>query len=90
MQQEKQKRRPGFPITINKNVDEVKAKVHTICSKHNISVSALFDAVVDGLTDEQWAAFADEAQRRKEEKAVRTKLNRLGYDLKDVVPAGKS
>lgn len=84
------KRIPGYAIVVNKNVDETKAKVHAICDKHNISVSILFEAVIDGLTDEQWAAFAEVAKIKKAEKSKDRKLAKLGFTRADVKAIGQN
>lgn len=72
------KRVPGYPITINKNVDAVKAKVQSLCNEHGISASILFEAVIDMQTDEQWQAYALEAKKRKFEKSRAIRETRLG------------
>jgi 23S rRNA maturation mini-RNase III len=76
-QEEKQKRRPGYPVTINKNVDEVKKKIQSICKFHKISASLLFEAIVDGLTDEEWQIYARKARNDKLEKSRRITQARL-------------
>lgn len=78
------KRAPGFAIVVNKNPDVVKKKVMAICDKHDVSVSILFEAIIDSLTDEQWAEYAQEALHRKEKKSLTNKLNKLGVKLADV------
>jgi hypothetical protein len=64
------KRAPGYPITINQNVEQVRQKIQGICEREDISASALFDIVVEKLTDEQWTEFAAEAKARKDALAL--------------------
>lgn len=78
------KRLPGFAIVVNKNPDVVKTRVMAICEKHGVSVSILFEALIDSLTDEQWAEYAQEALYRKEKKSLANKLNKLGLQLNEV------
>lgn len=73
----KQKRRPGYPITINKNVDQVRDKIQGICKAYKISASLLFEAVVDGLTEEEWQIYARKARNDKLEKSRQTRHARL-------------
>lgn len=75
--QEKQKRRPGYPITINKNVEDVKKKVQGICKAYKISASLLFEAIIDGLTEEEWQIYARKARSDKLEKSRQTTHARL-------------
>lgn len=75
--QVKQKRRPGYPVTINKNVDQVRNKIQGICKAYKISASLLFEAIVDGLTEEEWQIYARRARDDKLEKSRRIKHARL-------------
>lgn len=75
--QVKRKRRPGYPITINKNVDQVREKIQGLCKAYKISASLLFEAVVDGLTEEEWQIYARKARNDKLEKSRQTRHARL-------------
>lgn len=76
-QTQPKKRRPGYPITINKNVELVKLRVQNICSEYDISASLLFEAVIDGLTEEDWAKYARIARKGKMDKSREIKRARL-------------
>lgn len=75
--QNKQKRRPGYPVTINKNVDQVRTKIQGICKAYKISASLLFEAIVDGLTEEEWQIYARKARNDKLAKSRQTTHARL-------------
>lgn len=77
MIEQKKKRSPGYPITINKNVEVVREKIQTICAAYDISASLLFEAIVGGLTDIQWAEFAQKAREDKIAKSRTLKAARL-------------
>lgn len=76
-QKQTKKRRPGYPITVNKNVELVKLRVQNICAEYGISASLLFEAIIDGLTEEDWAKYARIARQGKQAKSRELKRARL-------------
>jgi hypothetical protein len=80
--EKKSKRRPGYPITINKNVEQVSQKVKSVCDEHGVSASTLFSVIIDSISDEQWKEFAKQAKSFKI--ATSKKVKRMRAELAEI------
>ena len=74
----------AFVISIYNNAETNKARVEDICEKHGVKIGPLFEAIVEGFTDEDWAKYAALANEKKGiGKTTRAKVAKQLRDLDD-------
>lgn len=74
----------SFAIHIYNNAEAHKNKVEAICEQHGVKIGPLFETLVERMTDEEWAKYANMTKEKKGiGKTVRAKLAKAMTSLDD-------